>query len=257
MSGTTALSRGMAMKSTSLVRRYVTNTLSQILVFYVLFLLLFLGGQLFSLDLVSESLSAIIVGFFLFAVAYTSLYRIAWNMMQEAQWGTMEQLYMSPLGFRRVMIVHTFVELAISFLFGAVVLVLMMVTTGQYLSVDLLTVVPLSLLTLASVLGIAFALSGVTVLYKRIDNLFQFVQLSLVGLVAVPIDLHPVVRLLPLSLGSHLLRLTMTTGTRLWELSTGDLLLVALKGAFYFALGLAVLEFATRQARRRGALGDY
>ena len=111
-------------------------------------------------------------------VAYSDL---SWELIREAQWGTLEQLYMSPLGFRRVVFLKTTVNVLVAFAFGALLLGAMLLTTGTSLALDPLTVVPLGLLTLGPAVGVGYVLGGLALLpaLRDVITLLVFVQIPL------------------------------------------------------------------------------
>lgn len=251
------LVRTITAKSFILLRRYAFNTLSQLAGLYVMFVVLFFGGRALGGAAFDDSLEGLIVGFFLFTMAIVAFSGLSWDLMREAQWGTLEQLFMSPFGFEWVMVVKSSVNVLLSFLWGAVMLGLMLLTTGRSLHVDVLTVVPVGLLTLAPAVGVGFAFGGLALVYKRIESVFQLLQFGFIGLIAAPVGAYPLLKALPLSLGSFLLARAMGDGVRLWEMAPADLALLSLTAVGYFALGLAVFRFASRKARRDGVLGHY
>ncbi|WP_254537736.1 ABC transporter permease [Halomarina litorea] len=254
---TVVLARAVAYKSLVLRVRYAFNTVTSLVTIYVFFALLVFGGRELAPQAIANTLDGIVVGFFLLLMATVAYADLSWDLTREAQWGTLEQLYMSPQGFGRVVAVKTGVNLLVSFGYGAVLLALMVATTGVSLALDPLTVVPLGLLTLASAVGVGFALGGLALVFKRIENLFQLVQFAFVALVALPVEEAPVLKLLPLSLGSHLLRRAMGEGVALWDLPTGDLALLCLTAAGYLGCGYVLFRRLSREARRRGTLGQY
>lgn len=256
MNGLPAVTKVVAGKQYLLLKRYLFNTLSEILMMYVFFAVIFFGGNAVAPEFISDSLSGIIVAFFLLTMASVAYSDLSWDIIHEAQWGTLEQLYMSAQGFGRVVVVKTVVNVLFSFVFGAAVLVLMMVTTGRYLSLDVVTVVPLVLLSLASAVGVGFVLGGLAVVYKRVESTFQIVQFAFVGFVVAPVDPW-VLKLLPLTLGSHLLRLAMGEGQGLAELPVVDLGLLVVKAILYLVVGYLAFRFAERTARKRGVMGHY
>ena len=251
------LVRTVVAKSFILLTRYAFNTASQLAGLYFMFVILFFGGRALGGAAFDDTLEGIIVGFFLFTMAIVAFSGLSWDLMREAQWGTLEQLFMTPYGFEWVMVVKTAVNVLLSFLWGAIMLVLMMATTGRTLHVDVLTVLPVGLLALASAVGIGFVFGGLALVYKRIESVFQLFQFGFIGLIAAPVDRYPLLELLPLSLGSHLLGRAMTGGVRLWELAPADLAVLAANAAVYFVLGLLVFRLASRKARRDGVLGHY
>jgi ABC-2 type transport system permease protein len=251
------LIRGVAHKKLVLLVRYPVNTLSQFLGIFLFFVLIFIGGQAVIGPDLGGSLDGVIVGFFLFTMAIVAYADLSWNVTREAQWGTLEQLHMSPFGFGPVMIVKTAINVVYSFLWGGAILALMLLTTGRSLSIDLLTIVPVGILALASVVGIGFVFAGLALLYKRIENVFQLVQFALIGLIAAPTTGIDWVSLLPIVMGSDLLYQAMEGGIRLWEFSGVELAVLCLTAIGYFALGYLVFHRAQIRARRKGLMGQY
>ncbi|WP_276261241.1 ABC transporter permease [Haloglomus litoreum] len=251
------LARAVAYKSLILRIRYAFNTVTNLFTIYVFFALLFFGGRAIAPQAITDSLTGIIVGFFLILMATVAYSDLSWELIREAQWGTLEQLYMSPLGFRRVVFLKTAVNLVVAFAFGAILLGLMLLTTGTTLALDPLTVVPLGLLAMGPAVGVGYVLGGLALLFKRVENVFQIVQFSFVGLVAAPVDTYPLLKLLPLALGADLLRDAMGGGLRLWELPVADLGLLVLKAVLYVAVGHILFGWFARRARDGGKLGKY
>ncbi|WP_323676696.1 ABC transporter permease [Halorubellus sp. PRR65] len=251
------LTEALARKRVVILREYPVNTLTQLAVTYLFFAGIFFGGQAVAGAAITDSLPGIIVGFFVWTMAINSFAGAARSIMQEAQWGTLEQLYMSPYGFERVMAANAVVRLVESFAWGAAILVAMLATTGQSLSLDVLTVVPLVVLTVASALGIGFVFAGLALVYKRIDNIFGLLNFGLVFLIAAPTDEYPLFAVLPLSQGSTLLQRAMTDGVALWNLPAVDLVILVATAVGYLGAGVVAFRFAERRARRDGLLGQY
>jgi ABC-2 type transport system permease protein len=133
----------------------------------------------------------------------------------------------------------------------------MLVTTREPLTVDLLTVAPLVVLTVASALGVGFVFASLALVYKRIENVFSLLTIALLFLVAAPVDQYPVLAALPLSQGTDLLTTAMSQGTPLWALPPVELAILAGTAVGYLGLGVLVFRFAERRSRRDGLLGQY
>lgn len=251
------LTKAIARKSLGLARRYAVNTAINFLTLYVFFALIFFGGQYLTPDVLSESLDSLVVGYFLFTMAVTAYADLTHDLTDEAQWGTLEQLSMSPVGFRQVVVIKTVVNLLGTFVRGIALLLLMLLTTGLGLSLPLFSIVVLGGLTLAQVVGLGFIFGGASLVYKRLGDVFSLVQLSFIGLLALPVSTVPVLKILPLALGSHLLQQVTTTDLQLWDLSVVDLGLLGGTSVVYVTVGLLVFQFATAKARERSVLGHY
>jgi ABC-2 type transport system permease protein len=222
------------------LRRYYFNTLSMLVSFYFVFLLIFLGIRTFvgESQQFGNALGGMVVGFTVFYLTIYAYAELSWVLVQEAQQGTLEQLSMSPLGLGRVLIARIFAALTFRVIIMFALLVLMMATTGRWLSVDVATIIPLLILTVASAQGVGFVMGGL-------------------ALVAAPLDRFPSAKFLPLSWGTHLIGEAMIDGTRIWQMSVGDLTLLAGNGALYFGLGFLAFKLFERAARGRGLLGHY
>lgn len=244
-------------KQLLLLVRYPVNTLSRVVTLYIFFALIFYGGQAVAGPAITNTLDGIVVGFFLFTVAMAAYSGLSWNVTREAQWGTLERLFMSPLGFGTVMVVKTLVNVFMSFLWGFLLLALMLITTDTTLHLDPLTILPLGVLTVASVVGIGFTMAGLALVYKRIENAFQLLQFAFVGLIAAPVGGFPWLGLLPLAQGSYLTRRAMEGGVRLWEFAPAELAILVGTAVGYLLLGYYCFHRAQRRARRKGLLGHY
>ncbi|USZ68750.1 ABC transporter permease [Halorussus salilacus] len=249
--------RASLYKSLILMRRYLFNTLSQILTGYLFFVLLFFGGRQIAPTAIDSSIEGIIVGYFLWMLIMSAYSSIAGDITREAQWGTLEQLYMSPLGITSVVGIKTVVNVFVSLLISGILLGLMLVTTGEYLALDLLTVVPITVLTLTPAVGLGYVFGGLALLYKRVENAFRILQFVFIGLIAAPVGQFPALKVAPFSLGSALLQDAMGGGARLWELPAGDLALLVGVAVAYLLAGYLAFRHIQREARRRGVLGDY
>ncbi len=241
------------------IKRYPFNTLSGLFTLYLIFLLLFAGAryaQGFGIQVFGEGLEALVVGFLVWTFALAAYSDLAWEIMREAQQGTLEQLYMCPFGFRFVSISWVLASFLVSLVYSGGLLLLMMVTTGKFLRLPLGTLIPLLFLTLAPVYGTGFLMAGLALVFKRIQAFFQILQFAFVPLLFLPGGTWWS-KALPLSLGSHLIREAMTEGKSLLAFPALDLLMLLATAAFYFGLGLLVFGFCEKIAKERGLLAHY
>ncbi|ELZ69259.1 ABC transporter [Haloferax sp. Atlit-10N] len=250
-------------KQFTVMLRYRVNFAINVATMYVFFAIVFFGGQAVvggiggSPQSLDSTLNGVIVGWFLWTMAQGAYSGLSGNITQESQWGTLEQLYMSPFGFGRVMLLKAASNVIQSMAIGGVILILMLVTTGRTLSVDLLTIVPVVTASLLSVVGIGFVFAGLALIYKRIGAVSNLMQFAMVGLVGAPTADVPLLRLLPLVQGSALLQQSMRHGIRLWEFSAEELSVLLGVGVGYLVCGYVVFKYCSRVARRRGVMGHY
>jgi len=113
------------------LKRYAFNTLSMLVSFYLIFLILFLGIRSFAGNSpqFGEALPGMVIGFTVFYLVVYAYAELSWVLIAEAQQGTLEQLSMSPLGFGRVIVARIFAALAFRIVVMFALLVIMMATT--------------------------------------------------------------------------------------------------------------------------------
>ncbi|NHN46289.1 ABC transporter permease [Halostella sp. JP-L12] len=237
--------------------RYPANAVGGVVVSLFFFGLLFYGGRMIAGRALTDSIEGIIVGYFLWTLSVGAYSSISNDIGSEVQWGTLERHVMTPFGFAPVALLKGVAKVVRTFLTSAVVLLAMLLITDTALRINVLTVVAVSALSIASVLGLGFAAGGITVLYKRIGNWLNLLQFGFVVLISAPAFDLGWTRALPLAHGSALLQRAMIDGTRLWEFSLVDLGILVGTAVGYLALGYAVFQYSTRRARRLGVLGDY
>lgn len=247
-----------------LMIRYRVDFVAQIVGMYLFFVVIFYGGQAAvenvadaGIGALGSTLDALIVGWFLWTMAQAAYFSLAGEVTQESRWGTLEQLYMSPHGFGTIMLTKVCVNVILSLAMGAVMLALILLTTGRTLSLDILTIVPIAVLSLCSVLGLGFVFGGLTLIYKKITSVGQLMQFVILGLVAAPVAEFSALSVLPLVQGSAMLQAAMRDGVRLWEFSPLELGLLAGTAVVYFLIGYVVFQLCSHVARDRGVMGHY
>jgi ABC-2 type transport system permease protein len=240
-------------------RRYAFDTLSSVLSIYGFFVVIFLGAKLFGGDRpgFGHTLEGVVVSYALWAFTILSLGSLTFELTQEATEGTLEQLGMSPFGLVRVLLARVASSLVVYFVVWSGLLLVMMTTTGKWLNLDVVSVVPLLFVTLVGMIGVGFVLGGQAIVFKRIQNALQIYQILIIALVVVPADRVTVIKFLPLGWGTHLLQRVLVDGDSIFELGAGDLLFLVANSLFYFLGGIAVFRLFERAARERGLLGHY
>jgi len=256
--GRTGLIAAVVEKELLILRRYWINTLMRLVGFYLFFAVIFFGGQAAGGESFDGTLDGLVVGFFLFLAVTAAYYDVAGNVMREAQWGTLEQLFMSPFGIGRVLLAKTAFNVAFSTAIAMALLAVMLVTTDRTLTVDPVTIIPLLVVTIFPAVGLGFVFAGLSLLYKRIENIQQLLQFAFIGLIAAPgaID-STILYVVPFSLGSELLADAMIDSLALWDFDPIVLGALLVNALAYFLGGYAVFTVFVRRARRLGVMGHY
>lgn len=241
------------------LKRYIFDTISSLVTMYIVFMVIFFGVQGIGGAAIGmgTTLEGILVGYLVWTLAIAAYSDLSWDLNNEAQMGTLEQLYVTPLGFKWINAYSMMSNLLWQFFFSGILLALMMVSTGKFLNIDIISIIPLFLLALGAAYGVGFAVGGLALIFKRIRSFFQIVQFIFVAFLAVPIERFPAIAYMPLSMPNLLLRNVMIDGMRLWELQGSDLLIAFLTGTIYLALGILAFSKCENIAKSRGLLGHY
>lgn len=237
--------------------RYPVNAAIGLFVSVFFFVMMFYGGKLLAPKAINNTIEGLVVGYFLWMLSFGAYSGLTNEIRAEASWGTLERHYITPFGFGPVIFAKAIAIIFRTFLTSFVILAVMLLITGTRLDLNILTVFPVALLAIASVLGLGFALGGLSVLYKQIGNIVGLLQFALIGLISAPIFDLWWMKFLPLAQGSALLQQAMTEGVPLWEFDPVALAILIGTALFYLGVGYITFNLATRRARRLGTFGDY
>lgn len=236
--------------------RYWLNFMSGTLWSYLLFVLLFFGVHTFAAPGIAlgEATDSLMVGFWVYLLVNISFQSLRYYLSMEAQQGTLEQLYLSPFPFWWLAFGRILGNFLHNLAFGAPFLFLQMLTTGRWLTIDVVSVLPLVVLIMAQAYGIGLVMAGITLIHKRVSVLDQVVTMLFAVLIVAPPELA---RFLPLNLAWRLLREMMADGIPIWSLPTAELAFVLLQAAVLMGLGWGVYRGCEGIARRQALLGQY
>jgi ABC-2 type transport system permease protein len=254
-----ALLVGLARRNIIELRRYGFDTFFQLAGVFLLFTLIFWGAKgIGGADIrEGDTLPAIVSGYVVLWLALGAYFTMSSWTTQEATLGTLEQLALSPFGLLNVLLTEFVASLGYQLLIVAAMLVASEVVTGEWLRIDVVTLVPLMLLLLVQVLGISLVIGGAAVVFKRVVSLVNLAQFVFLATIALPIDENPWLRVMPLALGNSLIRQSTVDGRGLTDLDVGDLVQLVVIALVYFAVGCAVFLRMERMARDRGVIGVH
>ncbi|TVR85164.1 MAG: ABC transporter permease [Trueperaceae bacterium] len=239
-------------------RRYLPNTISLVVTFYVIFLAMFLGISVIGDPATAEAnLRFAIVGNAFWFLLLMGVSSMGWELTTEATRGTLEQLAMSPVGLRAILAARMVGTLLVNLVITSAMLVLTMLTAGQWLSFDLPLLAAVLAPTFVAVVGLGYAVAGLALVFKQIDALLQVLQFVFLGFAFVPLSVAPWLELAPVVKGIDMIRAALIEGVTLSAFGPRDWASLVLNAAVYLALGLLAFALAERRARSRGLMGQY
>lgn len=182
---------------------------------------------------------------------------IGYSVVTEATRGTLEQLYMSPMGVWKIMLTRIISQLGLQSVIMVLLLFGAMLTSGQWLSLNPMTTIPIIAVTMISMLGVSFMIAGLAIIVKQIQAFLQIFQFVLMGLVFVPLTVAPFLAFAPFVKGVNMVRTVMIEDLTLTELPVSDYGVLVLNSLVYLILGLLVFNRCEKIAMKKGLLGQY
>lgn len=247
-----------------ITRRYWVNELSFAISVYLIFLLLvFMGDALSGQAVPPEAKAATLVGMMMWQLSLGCFGLLGWSFYNEASVGTLEHLYLSPVGVIQVFLARSVANFLSMLTVTLTSAALAMLTTGVRLHLPPLALAVILPLAVAGTYGFGFMMAALTLTFKRTQqlmNLTQWFFLFFTGAV-VPLEkMHWTIRAfgetLPVTAGLRALRTVTITGAGLADVS-GDLVRMIISSAAWLAIGIAVYNLADRRARLKGSIGQY
>ncbi len=255
--GLLILFKNIFIKEFLMWKRYLFNTLSAIISIVLIFVVMFLGLKFVGAKNFGSTIEGLIVGFFIWTYSIMAYSTLSWGIVEEARMGTLEQLYMSPYGFTWISFFYVISNFILSIGIAVPVLIFMMMITGRFLHIDVISLFLLLLLTMSAGFGIGYITGGMGLVFKRIRAFFQILQFIFIGFISIPVDKYPIFKILPFSLGTHLIARNMIDGVPIWRMPLLDLIFLLLNAIFYMAAGILIFKIFERMAKERGTLGHY
>lgn len=208
-----------------------------------------------------------LIGYLIWRVAAGIIRGIVESVANDAQWGTLEQIWLS--GSRPIsVILARDVALVIFFTVRVLIIALFIVPILQIPIRFPLHTLPgatlLYLLTLISPFGVALILTGLQLVYKNVEALafpLATILLFLTGALS-PLDgiptLYTLSRFLPIAIGVDLLRDLLVDGTSFSTVVLQPAFLgLLLNSAIYLGAGWLVISWARGKVLAQGSLAHY
>ncbi|MCY0869273.1 MAG: ABC transporter permease, partial [Firmicutes bacterium] len=243
------------------LRRYPTETLSELVSLVVIFYGLFLGATYMAGGtLLGSHLSDIIISYALWTLSLSALGNMGYGIANEAQNGTLEQVFLSPLGGGAIFFLRNIAQLVVNVLMTVIVLLIITVITGHHLDLNPQDLIPLALAA-ASAIGLGYLVASITILFKRTNQLLSIGQFALLFLIMVPFsDMHGWLRdvgiVSPLSPMVTVLKLMMVHGQPM--IGPGGWFWWSLVNvAIWLGIGWLMFRAASRRAMTLGSLSHY
>ncbi|WP_114747196.1 ABC transporter permease [Falsibacillus pallidus] len=242
------------------MKRYPIEWVSSLILLIVIFYGIFLGASYISGKMIQgENLSYTIVSYAQYTLLMGPIYLMGLGIVREAQHGTLEQLFLAPVGISSILIIRSVVTFFYQIIMMLVILEVIMLLTGKHLNMSFAIIIPLITTYLTSI-GIGFLITSIAVVSKRISQFLDLLQFVFLFLVMIPFTdfkgpFQWIAILVPYAPSSGWLRDVMIhnrMGTPLIVMVGG-----ILNGILWLSLGLFIFKRCVKVAKRRATLSHY
>lgn len=201
-----------------------------------------------------------VLGYVIWALTMAGCGEMGFSLQNEAQNGTLEQLFLSPWETAGIMLVRAFMGILAFLLPLAVILGVLLAITGVRFTVSAADLLPMAL-ALVTAWGLGLVVAVAAVLFKRMGQVLNMLQFVMIFVIMAPIAEmpgfgHVLATVLPLTasvgLLDHLMVAHLSGGVP-WTL----VLEAALNALLYLGGGLWLFRRADAVARVRGILAHY
>jgi len=237
------------------MRQYWFETVSGLIFITLVFLGLFYGIKSFVIEQGdNQSLDGLLFGFMLWTFASGAYGSITKAVIEDTQKGYIEQLFLCPQGFVTLMLNKALVESLVGLILLTIIAHVTMAITGNWLDINFATMYAILLLSAPSLIGFGLMMSGLALVFKRVETVSAFMVIGLMGLVALDGLPLNVFTFLPFVPGASLARdLILDQAPLDWS----HLIIVMLNSVLYLAIGTVTFRFFERKAKRRNLIGQY
>ena len=226
---------------------------------FIWWMLLIDGGVL-----IPEKIAPLVVGYVMWIYANYIIYDANYFIIDSAQTGVLEQVYVSPYPF--------FVKLMSRFLAAAVFCTFDLILVAASLLIFCPVQIPFTpaagcafIVTLVGIAGFALILAGMGLLFKKsgpfaylLNNILLFFNGSILPLEKMPHAIQILGKTLPTTQGIAVMRNMIFHNQSLASaVADGSFILLLLNSALYMAIGIGCFMYCEKTAQTNGIIGHY
>jgi len=236
-------------------RAYWFETVTTMVMVSLAFLALFYGIQsVYDKPGEMPSLDGLLFGYIIWFFSIAAFTSSSQSMIVANQTGVISQLFLCPLGLVKLILARVVVIIAWNLLMITALAYIAMAVTGNWLDFDFGVFYLLLLAAAPSLIGIGMMVTGLALLFKRVQTVSGIMLMGCMGLVVVDATPFNGFSLLPFAMGASLARDRILEGAPL-DLPT--LAMVLLNSTVYLFLGIVVYKAFEKRAKRLNVIGHY
>lgn len=220
------------------------------------FLIISNSGYKLSIYYTNEvtSKELILLAYAMWILSISAINTVCGEIRQENIKGTLEQKFMAVVSFQWLLVGKIISSLLIQIVEVAIVLVLSLMLFDFAIQVNLLILL-FMFITFLGMYGFALIIGSIVINKKKIGQMNLIIQLGLIVLsdVFTLSDISFISRLIPLSIGNHIIRLSYTG----MSIPVKDIFLFVIVCTLWFIAGLVLFDKSIQNVKVNGSLSVY
>lgn len=240
-------------------KRYYFDSITSIMTILLFFYLIFFGVKAVggNAPQFGETIDGIIVGYFMWLAFIFSFQGVSWGIIEEAQRGTLEQVFMSPIPFEFQMLSRIISNFIFNVLLATMPLMYFAAfTTGRSLSFDPITLVYLLLVGVISATGVGMIIGGIAMIFKRVSSFIQIVTFGSLAFTMMD-PKNVLMKFIPMSQAAYMMRMMALDKIGFLEFQFVEHVYLWLASFLYISLGIFIFRAFEKKAMKLGSLSQY
>lgn len=241
-------------------KRYLLNSLFFIIALYLIFCGIYFAakhltsGSASTTGVFFRSLSGYLIWFF----AVSILGNFGISLSEEAEIGTLEQIYLSTKEVLIIFTVRCIVNFFITFIQALFLLVFICITYRVAFEFSYNLCVPFLLLAIG-VYGFGLIIGGFTIRYKRAGPMVGIIQILSFLLSFLPLSKHSIIIALfiPITKGTEVINHLLSKTPDYLNNYNTHLLILFCHAVLYLMMGIIIFKCFEKSAKKKGNLGHY
>lgn len=215
------------------------------------FLLFFALYTLFNniVETDNSSRAIFIVSYALWYFSLAIITEPGWVILSESTRGTIEQWWLSPYPFWIILFSKIIAGNVVNSLRTILLVILILITTKSSVELGMNSLFIL-LISLLGMYGVGFVLAGISLIYKRVQDIIPILQYLLLAIISLPPNDNFLVNLIPIYSSSNLLKQSIIGTTILY----GDYLSFLIVSILVFCIGVLFFIICEINVRKKGTL---
>lgn len=235
-------------------KRTIMNTITSIVVFYVIFLLVSKGVMKIGTNLdYGSTMQGIIVAYYSWTMILSVFTSVGYIVENNRNTGVLENIMLNSPCFTFLLLIESFTSMLLYFLFSWLNLFLFKITAGVEMSFRFFSTGYLLLIGLLSVLGISLFIAGINTVLKKANAVLTVLQFAFLGILFLPVNSYTKI-FVPFTVAKTMLKKVMVENISALSLPIDMHISLWINTLLFLLFGIITFNWFIKAAKKKGLL---